>query len=484
MNEIEKINLSGVHSIIASNIPSKLPLSDKLGNCPKDIAKFGFFGDSPSFNNYYPDAKESDFVADESDFIQPVYRMLSNTIVISSRGLIEFPTDVLKAAVNKMVGQAIFPNHDDQIGNELGVVVDTVWQDSYKVGDMVIPAGINARMKIDAKSNPKIARGITMNPPSIHSTSCTVIYKWKPSHKFEKEWEFYEKMGTYDEKGELIRKIATEILYFTELSLVTHGADPFAKKLDENGKIILPDFAKAQSVDVNQTGFSYAENWREVVTNQGYVSTSMNKFTDGIGFSNNQNKKENMDLQEFLSLMSSVFGKSTNAESFKADLEEYKGKVGLLVDPATLSLKDGENEIVGFEKIKEEFSKLKGENASLKEKEGFISMGESYLNSLREEAVKMYKLSLKEGEKEDEAIISLINGSDMNGAKAMLNQYKTQVEEKSPLTCQHCGSTDISRASFKKEDDDNDEESRKNPKERNFSDVREKFIRARDFGKN
>lgn len=461
---LEQVVLTGNHSLICSHLPSNLNLKPEVGSLgKKEVSKFGLWEDSPNFNTYYPDTKPEDFNPGENDFIQPLFRVLSNTVVISNMGLIEFPVDVLKAAINKLPGQALYPNHDAQVGNELGVVLDTVWQESYKIGDLTIPAGINGRVKLDAKSNPRLARGIMMNPPSIHSVSCTVVYKWVKSHQFEKEWEFFDKMGTYGEDGQLVRKIATEIVYFTELSLVTGGADPFAKKLDNDGKIILPDFAKAQEVKP-KVNMSYFRDWSRL---SEYGEASFSK-------SNINTKIENkMNQEELLAMIGTLFGISNlSAKNVKAELEKVKKSHENLVDASTLKIGD----ITGFDAIKESFNKMKEEINEYKTKEPFIKAGEAHLASIREEAVKFYKLSLKEGQAEDENIIALINKSDLNQAVSLEKQYHELVDEKAPLTCSKCGSHEISRASYKKADDKSGKKEDENESGLSYSEIQERMV--------
>src|SRR5210317_758975 len=84
-----------------------------------------------------------------------------------------------------------------------------------------------------------------MDPPSVHSVSVTVTFEWKPSHKFEDENEFYGKLGTYDDKGELVRRVVTKIHAYHEISFVAHGADPYAQKIVD-GKIANPEYAATQ----------------------------------------------------------------------------------------------------------------------------------------------------------------------------------------------------------------------------------------------
>ena len=83
-----------------------------------------------------------------------------------------------------------------------------------------------------------------MDPPSIHSNSVTVQFKWDKSHPNMEDNEFYQKLGTYDSKGVMVRRIVTEVVRYLETSLVSHGADAFAQKIGDDGKIINPNFAK------------------------------------------------------------------------------------------------------------------------------------------------------------------------------------------------------------------------------------------------
>lgn len=460
----EQVILTNTHSLIYSHIPEKFELKPDVGSSSvKEIGKFGLFSDSPTFNNYYPDATPEDIFPKEGEFIQPLFRMLSNTVVISNMGLIEFPEDVLKASLGKLPGQALYPNHDNQIGNELGVVMDTVWQDSYKIGDITIPSGINGRVKIDAKSNPKIARGLLMSPPSIHSVSCTVVYKWVQSHTDLSLEDFWNLMGSYDKEGNLIRKIATEILYYTELSIVPGGADPFAKKLDDDGKIILPDFAKEQSRSTSN--LSYSCDWTNV------------KFTEEASFSSNKfnnEKPKKMNEQEIIALVGTLLGiQGVTKDNLKSELEGFVSKTKDMVDPTSLTVGD----VVGFDKIKESFESMKTELETLrhlKDKESFIKAGEDHLNEVREEAVKFYKLTLKEGQSEDSNIVNLINSSNLEQAVALKKQYEESADEKVPLTCSECGSHNVSRASSAKNGEEKNKGGDKTTM--SYADIREKLV--------
>src|SRR5690606_30627173 len=151
--------------------------------------------------------------------------------------------EVLQKSMSLLVGQTVNADHETMIGNALGAVRDVQWQESYVSAGKKVPAGFNAELRIDGKSNPRIARAINSDPPSIHSTSVTVEFEWEQSHPKLPAHEFWSKLGTLDEKGQLIRRIVTGIRRYHEISLVSHGADPYAQLIKKDGKIHNPKFA-------------------------------------------------------------------------------------------------------------------------------------------------------------------------------------------------------------------------------------------------
>jgi predicted nucleic acid-binding Zn-ribbon protein len=78
-------------------------------------------------------------------------------------------------------------------------------------------------------------------------------------------------------------------------------------------------------------------------------------------------------------------------------------------------------------------------------------IGTTYLASLREEAVNMYKKVT--GDKADEAIINMLSAETTSHqtVKSLLADYTHRLEEKFPMQCQKCGSHDVSRASSQAE---------------------------------
>ena len=459
---VSTMTLGAGHSIMVSNVPKGLDLtalSEKYFGAAKvdqeSVEKYGLFGSDIDYNTYFPDVTPKDFNPEKDEFIEPVYRLLSACVVSKNYMPTEFPADVLKASIPLMIGQTVNCDHETNIGNAIGTVSEAFWQEAYKIGDKSIPAGMNGRLKIDAKANPRIARGINMDPPSIHSNSVTVQFEWKPSHQFKDPYEFWDKLGTYDEKGELVRRIVTRIISYKETSLVSHGADPFAQKLDKDGKIINPGYA-------DSVYNSFSEVVKEKISHscRAYSSTDY-KALDGIAImyntskiinegnqsspvdQNPNNNSMNKELQEFLE---KLFGEGmlTLTEGASASVELVLSEVKKLIqDKSDLDTKLSEAQA--------QVTSLTGEVTSLKDaaeaNKGYVQMGKDHFKEVKEATVASYKKLVGEG-KEDANILTLIESVDSLSTLISLKAtYDAQLEEKFPLHCADCGSKNINRGS-------------------------------------
>ncbi len=65
---------------------------------------------------------------------------------------------VLKKALRMFNQVTIYPDHRPSISDWIGIAKNPVWEEESKSR----PAGINAVYQIDAKANPKVARGLNM----------------------------------------------------------------------------------------------------------------------------------------------------------------------------------------------------------------------------------------------------------------------------------------------------------------------------------
>lgn len=471
----ETIILNSAHAMIMSHKPEILKMAqinEKLRDEPQEISQFGLFDNStPNYTTYYPDVNAEDLQPKDSEFVEPVFRMLSNVTVHARFNPIYFPVDVLKASMHKIVGQTVNIDHEMAVGNAIGTVKSVEWQDSYKSKGVTIPAGFNAVLKIDGKSNPRIARGIMMDPPSIHANSVTVTVAWKQSHENMESNEFYQKLGTFDDKGKLIQKIATEITGFHETSLVSHGADPFAQKLDKDGKIVLPEYAKDRYPLAEKQLSYHSVDWKDIISNE-YGETIMNSTSSykGNNYNNYEQIKNSEKMKELLKFLETLFGleaESLTEENVQEklvgiDFAALKAKAEKADEPITIldltGVEEIENEINTLRKFKENIPE------DLEAQMALAQTGKTAIDNLRADTTRLYRLAAGEG-KEDANILAMIESTDYKTLQSLHKQYDEATEEKFGFTCQDCGSHDVTRASASTGDGEEDDKTPKGREE-------------------
>lgn len=449
------------HTIMAGYIPEAVGAQTFSENyykwknpTPDTIAQFGFWGGDIDYNTYYPNLDKSELTPKDEEFIEPMFRLLSETIVSKNWNPTDFSQNgVLKASMKMLLGQTVNCDHETNIGNAIGAVSQVMWQESYKDGHFTIPAGINGILKIDGKANPRIARGILMEPPSIHSNSVTVQFKWDKSHPTMGDNEFYQKLGTYDSKGEMVRRIVTEVVRYMETSLVSHGADSFAQKIGSDGKIVNPTFAR-------RTWSSY-EEYRDDKSKQYFFTDyksdlssfqendTRDSFNDNDAKDNHSNENNMNELEKFLE---SLFGDNmlTLEEGKEMNQETVVACIQNLVSSRNTLQTSVDNLTTEKTSLTEQVSNLNAEVANLKE---MATVGKNHIASLRENAVETYKKLM--GENADETIVTMLNAetTGITTLVSLTKDYQARLEEKFPLTCSKCGSKDVNRASSVTEDD-------------------------------
>ena len=443
------------HTIMAGFIPKQVEPQQFSENFYKwnkvsreSVQKFGLFSSDIDYNTYYPNLTAEDLKPNSEEFIEPMFRLLSATIVSKNWNPTDFSQPgVLKNSMKYLLGQTVNCDHSTDVGNAIGSVSQVMWQEAYKDGDFVIPAGINGVLKIDGKANPRIARGILMNPPSIHSNSVTVQFRWEKSHPDMDECDFYDKLGTYDEHGNMIRRIVTEVVRYLETSLVSHGADTFAQKIGEDGKIINPEFAK-------RTWSSYSEYQED--TKKAYYFTDFKSDIDSYQEENNDTpsniinnssekvtKTMNKELREFLE---KLFGDNMLSLS---EGQEITAEIALSAVKNLVSSKsDLETKVANLTTEKASLSEqIANKDTQIANLNEMATVGKNHIASLRETTVANYKKLM--GDAVDETIVTMLN-AETTGLQTLISlnkDYSARLEEKFPLHCAKCGSHDISRAS-------------------------------------
>lgn len=451
---MESMVIGSGHTIMAGFLPTGVEPQTFSENFYKwnhvskeSVEKLGLFGSDIDYNTYYPNLTKEDLTPNADEFIEPVFRLLSSTIVSKNWNPTDFSQPgVLKASMRMLLGQTVNCDHSTDIGNAIGSVSQVMWQEGYKDGNFMIPAGINGVLKIDGKANPRIARGILMDPPSIHSNSVTVQFKWDKSHPGMDDRDFWDKLGTYDEKGNMVRKVVTEVVRYLETSLVSHGADSFAQKIGEDGKIINPEFAKrtwtsfAEYQEDTKKAYYFTDFKEDINSYQENNDTPQNNINQNNPLNNNTMNKE---LKEFLeklfgdNLLSLAEGQEVSTElALSAVQSLVNGKKTLEANITNLTTEKNQ--------LSEQITQKDAEIANLT---AMATVGKNHIASLREEVVGNYK-KLK-GDKVDETIVTMLN-AETTGLQTLISlnkDYKAQLEEKFPLTCSKCGSHDVTRSS-------------------------------------
>lgn len=459
------IRLNSHHSLILPHVGKVGPGGIDVGklvethNPTMSIGSFGLFDTAaPNFSTYYPSVTAKDFNPAEDEFIFPVYRALSEVIVHRNWNPVDFSKNgILKKSQHLLVGQTVYPNHENSVGNELGAVPEVFWEEAYSSKGVRIPAGINARFKLDAKSNPKIARAINMTPPAVHSTSVTVEFLWEKSHATMTEEEFWRGLGKFDKDGNMIRRIATAINRYNEISLVTKGADPFAQKVNKDGKINNPTEAGVrdqQKTKLAETKVYFIDYQTDILLNRYTGDTLIageEVNTIPAEINNNEQNTNNMN-KTFLLALAAVMG-LTGDKFSEANITEdvIKEEVTSLMQQKALLLKFKELGLTiekpeDVQSLKESLDKWN----AIKDKD--VTQLEAFktqvLAELREKTKKLY-LKKAEGKPSD-AILAMLENATQEVLTGLSEQYTAELEEKFPMTCSDCGSHAVSRASSQK----------------------------------
>lgn len=421
----------------------------------KMLAQFGLFGTDGNFNTFYPSLNVAeDVMPKPEDYVHVPYRLLSETIVAAGswRSTSFAKQGVLKSAMDRLKGKPVYTDHNTDSANWVGLVSGVSWSEATVAPDGTkIPAGIDGIISIDAKCNPKVARGAMSG--AIGSNSVTVDFEWMPSHSFKDLYEFEDKIGTFASDGRMVCREATNIVDFYETSLLWLGADPFAKKLGPDGNPINIDYSssvslsKAEPIVVQE----YRENRKllakSCLSKQETLYLGSKVVVDETIQQNSKNEDMNKELMLMLATLCGVasaeaitkehieaLAKSEDILALKAEIETLKASVSQVPNLET-----------SIATLTSEKTALEAEVEKLKP---LATATETLLAETRAEAVKFYKLSAKGNE--NAAIIAQIESANLEAAKGFLTQFGGTVATSFSATCTKCSSTEISFQSSKK----------------------------------
>ena len=284
------------------------------------VESFGLFGGSGESNKFFPNVSASDLIPKPEDFVKVPFRLISCTVVGAGTWKATDFSDavLLKASMTKLPTKPLFFDHDQDIMNWVGLIDSVSWSESFTAPDGTkVPAGIDGILAIDAKTNPKLARGVLMG--AIFSDSVTVVFDWIPSHKGMSDSAFFEKIGTVVDGHMVCRKV-TAIYDYHETSLCWLGADPFAKMYDDKGNLKNVDTSAVFASETETVRNSYTENSSFSAT-FGYDKKVALSLTKSL-FNSSNNKTEtkmNPKLQAMLCLM---LGLAAGTEITEANFTE------------------------------------------------------------------------------------------------------------------------------------------------------------------
>ena len=292
-------------SQLTAGVGFSLPI-ELLNDIKSNFSRSAFgFSDS---NKFFPGIDvNADVQPKPEDFIDAPFRLLSATMVAGGtwRATDFSKGTILKDSIDKLAGKPVYKDHNTDLDNWVGIVKVPKWTESFTdVKGNKIPAGIDALLSIDAKTNPKIARGVLSG--GIFSNSVTVDFNWVPSHDIENQYEFDQKVGQIGEDGRMICREVVEILDYYESSLVWLGADPYAKLIDSQGSLVNPDLTNAYEVE--------NENVRNGYSKEGKYSVSFSTTQGLISLSRLQATKNNNNMEPILEALRLALGIGVEVE--------------------------------------------------------------------------------------------------------------------------------------------------------------------------
>lgn len=471
------------HKLILVNENSLLPKKFSKDERSSVWKEFGFDKSQHSFSWDNEDYRQSqvnpnidDAIPKEEDFLPFPFRHLSATIVGGGTWkATEFPEKILKASTKMLSNKPVYVNHNLEISNIVAGIGKTKWTPSFTAEDgTIIPGGIDAPIWVDGKLHADICRKLSAFPvPHIQSVSVTVVFEWKPSHVFENRdgvedlWLFESRIGQMVD-NEMVRRVATKIVEYYETSLVWLGADPFAKILDENNqplnieKSAIVGMAKFDKDPLNQfykdTGKYFIQE--SCISNDKKLDLVKRVYKKDDKSGNNEPTPEEielenntlnnkLDMEKIIQLLAQRLGKKPEeiTEDFLKGFmfitnEEHTSLVGLKTKVGTVE--DYESVITAKDKFEQD---LKAEQLITETNKPLVEFANSTLESRKENALKFYRLSLKEGMSEDEATVKLIERAseekDFKSLESMTKQYGGSAFDTLGGKCLECGSTEV-----------------------------------------
>lgn len=322
---------------------------------------------------------------DDEGFVSKPFRALSETVVDTFWGPIDYSKGgVLKESISIIPPiLSLFKDHRITVDAIVGHGKD--WE--YKESEI---SGIDALLRVDSNVDLILARNVyTGSANRCSVTNEAVVEK---SHPDMKDSIFWDSMYT-EVDGEMVRWIAIEVAAYFEISLVWFGADPHAMSLVKD-KL---DYYTAK------------------------LSKSQQFFLSGT-----DKEKEVNDMDKIIQLIKQKLGKDAASED------------------QVFSVLSSH-----FETFATQSTQINQIQEKVTELEPKATLADNVVTQLRKDVT--IKHMLANGiEKEadiDELEKDVINAADYEKLVKMLKQKTKAAENRFPLKCANCGSTNVDRRS-------------------------------------
>lgn len=425
-----------------------------------------------------------DMIPKTEDFLYVPFRLISATMVAAgSWRSTMFPAKVLKKATNMLLKKGVFTDHDDRPKNWTGYVAKTQWQNATQQNGQTIPGGINGLLAIDTtiERNRDVAKGIING--AVYSNSVGIQFTYKMSHDYDNVWEFREKVGTIHDDGRMVHMEVTEVIEIHETSLVYLGADPYAKRIGNDGLINVDNGGVYEGLTKNNAQLSFKNEYE---TNKFNISCGLNKNVlfltgkkDSTNFvATNQNTEIDMEKNIVAALLAK-FGLSSVDELTEEFIKNFgASQTSTLSAVKSLALTKVQESNEAIESVnlnkfveshvfvsKTELDSLKQSDSKIEELEVKVTeleetkvtlsanakLGKEFLDSQVELAKKSFRLENlnKLGAEEIETICGMFDKASPSELQALIKKHGISIGGQFSYSCSDCGSHDFKFQSSK-----------------------------------
>ncbi|EMO76153.1 hypothetical protein LEP1GSC127_3486 [Leptospira kirschneri str. 200801925] len=343
-------------------------------------------------------------LVENEEFAEFNFRMLSAVLI--EGWWCDFRNPAILESATELFVTKIYTDHQRTVRNSIGITRNPIFTNRNGI------PGIDAVFRIYKEFASDVIARLKTKPALIDANSVGISFTYEKSHP--QLDNFYGRLGEIVE-GEYVRLIPIKILSVPETSLVAVPADNTARKF---------------------AGFDFPQS---NLTNQNIQEDKM---------------KIKRTILSLLGVDSQKFGLSPGegesvelpSEKMESVLEDAGKTIAKLQDQARQSAVL-QNNLNQFAKLfgSETFPANVDFASKVAELQSLLEEPKKLLNAERDRAITAYRVFTKN--QPDSVIEALIQGANLEQAKAFSKQYGASLENSHPLKCEDCGSKKVSRAS-------------------------------------